>query len=683
MANRLQHETSPYLLQHANNPVDWYPWSEEAFERAKEENKPVLISIGYAACHWCHVMEHESFEDLSVADFMNEHFINIKVDREEHPDVDHLYMDALQAMTGAGGWPLNMFVTPDKKPFYGGTYFPPVSMYGRSSWIDLLVALNNAWHDKPEEIQLQSEQMLQHLKQASIVSTVAANEQQLKNEEIDNLALNLLRNADKDSGGFGGAPKFPPTGSLQFLLEYEHFHKNRNKTIAKEALDHALFSLDKMIEGGIYDQIGGGFSRYATDKDWLVPHFEKMLYDNALLISVLCDAYRVTSKSRYRDIIQETITFCKRELRSGKSPGFYCALDADSEGVEGKFYTWTWAQWNDAMGAAHPAVAAYFDVSEEGNWEKTNILNVAINEEEILKKYELQSKEWNHLLEETKHKLFTKRAERIRPATDDKMLLSWNALMNIALVDAAIALDSSDYLSEAIVHMDWMLSAFRNADNSLYHVWKNEQAKIPAKLDDYAYLIKALYHLASAKFDEKYIIEANRLMLYVNEHFLSEDKTFYYFSADTQTDILVRKVEVYDGATPAANSVMMENLWNMGNLMEQGSWIAQSEAMLFAQKQVVMRYPSSFARWAIFLQRYKAGLKQLVICGGQATEKLLEWNKNRSPEVLAIAPDKASGQIPAVMHKYIPGKTLLYLCEQFICKSPVSTVTEVKDLLHI
>jgi uncharacterized protein len=683
MANRLQHETSPYLLQHANNPVDWYPWGEEAFSRAKEENKPVLVSIGYAACHWCHVMEHESFEDLSVADFMNEHFINIKVDREEHPDVDHLYMDALQAMSGAGGWPLNMFVTPDKKPFYGGTYFPPVSMYGRSSWIDLLVALNNAWHEKPEEIQLQSEQMLQHLKQASIVSTVAAHEQHLKDEEIDSLALNLLRNADKDSGGFGGAPKFPPTGSLQFLLEYEHFHKNRNESIAKEALEHALFSLDKMIEGGIYDQIGGGFSRYATDKDWLVPHFEKMLYDNALLLSVLCDAYRISGNNRYRQIIEETIVFCKRELRSEKSLGFYCALDADSEGVEGKFYTWTWKQWNDVMEGAHPALAVYFGISKEGNWEETNILNVAVGEEEILKQYTLELEEWNHMLKEAKHKLLVKRTERIRPATDDKMLLSWNALMNIALVDAAIALGSGDYLSEAVAHMDWMLNTFGNTDGSLYHVCKNEQAKIPAKLDDYTYLIKALYHLASARFDERYIVEANRLMVYINKHFLSEDKTFYYFSSDIQDDILVRKIEVYDGATPAANSMMMENLWNMGNLMEQSSWMVQSEAMLFAQKQVVTRYPSSFARWAIFMQRYKAGLKQLVICGEQATEKLLEWNKDLSPEVLVIALDKPADQVPAAMHKYIPGKTLLYLCQQFICKSPVSSVSEVRSLPHI
>jgi uncharacterized protein YyaL (SSP411 family) len=340
-------------------------------------------------------------------------------------------------------------------------------------------------------------------------------------------------------------------------------------------------------------------------------------------------------------------------------------------------------QWGEIMSEAHPAIAAYFGVSERGNWEESNILNVAISEEDILKTYKLQPQEWDHLLEEAKHKLYIKRTERIRPATDDKMLLSWNALMNIALVDTATALGSGNNLSEAAEHMDWILSTFSNEDGSLYHVCKNEQAKISAKLDDYAYLIKALYHLASAKFDERYIAEANRLMEYVNGHFLNEDKTFYYFSSDTQTDILVRKVELYDGATPAANSMMMENLWNMGNLMEQNSWIAQCEAMLFAQKQVIMRYPSSFARWAVFMQRYKSGLKQLVICGEQATAKLQEWNQDLHPEVLVIALNTPVNHVPAVRHKYIPDQTVLYLCEQFICKSPVSSVSEVKALLHI
>lgn len=677
MSNRLQFETSPYLLQHANNPVDWYPWSEEAFERAQLENKPVLVSIGYAACHWCHVMEHESFEDKAVADFMNEHFISIKVDREEHPDVDHLYMDALQTMTGSGGWPLNMFVTPDRKPFYGGTYFPPQSRYGRSSWMDLLIALHNAWHEKPEEVQLQSDQMLQHLKQASGVSLVAAHEHFITQEDIHTIAGNLLRNADKESGGFGAAPKFPPTGSLQFLLEYAALHTSSDDALVLESRAHALFSLDRMMEGGIYDQIGGGFARYTTDKDWMVPHFEKMLYDNALMISVLSNAFRITADSRYRTVIEDTLQFCEREWRSGTCPGFYAALDADSEGVEGKFYTWTWPEWNAVMQDAYPAIAEYYGVTEQGNWEDTNILHVAVSAAEICSGHHLETAAWNSMLEEARRKLFTERTKRIRPSTDDKILLSWNALMNIALVDAAIALDNDRYLDQAITHLQWLLHAFRDEQGGLYHVYKNGEAKIPAKLDDYAYLIKALHHAASARFDPALILEADRLMQYVDQHFLSEDKTFYYFSSDQQTDILVRKVELYDGATPAANVVMTENLWSMGHLMERHAWLEQAESMLSTQKQVALRYPSSFARWTVLLQRYQAGWKQLVICGAEADGILKAWNNVYRPHILYISTKSPAENIPAISRKYVAGKTWIYLCEQFVCGAPVQTIQEL------
>lgn len=677
MANRLAKETSPYLLQHAENPVDWYPWGEGAFEKAKAEKKPVLVSIGYAACHWCHVMEHESFEDPVVADFMNEHFINIKVDREEHPDVDHLYMDALQAMTGSGGWPLNMFVTPDRKPFYGGTYFPPKSVYGRSSWMELLAALHRAWYERPEEIRMQSDQMLQHLRQASLISLVPAQEYQVLWEEVDRLTAHLLRNADKDSGGFGAAPKFPATGSLQFLLEYSHFHKGRNPGQSEKAIEHAFLSLDKMTGGGIYDQIGGGFSRYATDNEWLVPHFEKMLYDNALMLSLLSNAYRLSGKEHYRQVITDTIAFCKGELRSEQSPGFYCALDADSGGVEGLFYTWTWAQWQETMGASHPALAAYFGVQETGNWEHTNILHVAVDESEICRTYNIEEEEWKAMLANAKQQLWRKRTARIRPATDDKMLLSWNALMNIALVDAALALEETAYLEDARVHMDWMLKIFAAPDGSWFHVFKGEEARIPAKLDDYAYLIKALCRLTSAVYDESYLTRAQGLLGYVQDHFRSGDKTFYYFSSDVQQDILVRKIELYDGATPSANAVMMENLWVMGNLMENGSWQEQSEAMLFAQKQTMIRYPSSFSCWAILLQRYSQGLKQLVICGNQAGQQKAAWHRLYHPAIYMIASDNASDTIPCMQDKHVPGKTLLYLCTQSHCNAPVSSVTAV------
>jgi len=677
MPNRLQFESSPYLLQHAGNPVDWFPWGEEAFEKARSEHKPVLVSIGYSACHWCHVMEHESFEDPVVADFMNAHFVNIKVDREEHPDVDHLYMDALQAMSGAGGWPLNMFVTPDKKPFYGGTYFPPKAMYGRSSWMELLQALDLAWKEKQEEIELQSNQMIAHLQQASVVSLNTSQRRTITENDLNAITENLLKQADSVWGGFGAAPKFPATGSIQYLLEFFEYH--RENPIAPKALSQALLSLDKMIEGGIYDQIGGGFSRYSTDREWLVPHFEKMLYDNALLVSVLSQAYRLTKNERYKEVIMETIGFCNRELQDEKNGGFYCALDADSEGVEGKYYTWTWEQWTEVLSDAHPALDTYFGVLREGNWEETNILHVAEMKETLLEKFSLEEQDWQQIFKKAKGKLFRKRQERIRPGTDDKILLSWNALMNIALVEAGSALDEDQYIDEAEKHMNWMLKAFSvDGQSGLMHVFKAGKATVPAKLDDYAYLIKALTTLASATAKPAYILDANKWMQFTDTHFLAEDDTFYYFSSDIQNDIPVRKVELYDGATPSANAVLMEQLAILGNLMESGEWLERSEGMMFAQFQASLRYPSSFARWTIQMQRYQKGLKQLLICGEEADSRLKEWRKYLRPEIYVLAMKEEEQEIKATTGKLQCSKTLIYLCEDFACQMPVSEINELK-----
>jgi uncharacterized protein YyaL (SSP411 family) len=682
MSNRLKYESSPYLLQHAANPVDWYPWGEEAFAKAMQEQKPVLVSIGYSACHWCHVMEHESFENETVAAFMNEHFINIKVDREEHPDVDHLYMDALQAMTGAGGWPLNMFVTPDRKPFYGGTYFPPKSMYGRSSWMEVLDAIHKAWHEKPEEIALQAGQMVQHLQQASLLGTGPATGGQ-DPQLIHTIAANLVQQADKVYGGFGGAPKFPATGSIQFLLEYYYFHKESNPDLAAEALKHGLFSLDKMIEGGIYDQVGGGFARYATDNDWLIPHFEKMLYDNALLISVLCDAYRITSGKRYKKVIEETISFCRRELMAAGEGGFYCALDADSEGVEGKFYTWTGEQWQELMHEEHPAIAAYFGITREGNWEHTNILSASIPLPDLLQQYGLSEADWEQLLADAKQRLFRKREERVRPGTDDKILLSWNALMNAALVKASIVLEQQEYLVFAEKHIQWLLDVFASEEAGLWHVYKNGNARITAKLDDYAYLINALLSVASATGNEGYIRKAELFTLWVQEHFVQEQKSFFYFSSDTQQDIVVRKVELYDGATPAANSIMMENLWILGNLTERSAWLEQSEGMMRGMMQTVMRYPVSFSRWAVFIQRYNKGYKQLIISGPEAIPLLQGWERYYCPELFVMATNDRYSPVAAFQAKYIEGRTLLYVCEKFSCRQPLDSIEALAKELGI
>jgi len=680
MPNRLQHETSPYLLQHANNPVDWYPWGDAAFDKAKREHKPVLVSIGYAACHWCHVMEHESFEDPDVAALMNEHFVCIKVDREEHPDVDHLYMDALQAMTGAGGWPLNMFVTPDRKPFYGGTYFPPQSRYGRASWKELLVALHRAWEEKQDEIILQSEQMLQHLQQASVVVSAPESEQ-VTGETIKLIVQNLLQQADTEWGGFGGAPKFPSTGAIRFLLEFSHFHEKQDAGLAAAALRQALLSLDKMIEGGIYDHLGGGFARYATDREWLVPHFEKMLYDNALLVSVLSSAYRITRNDRYRRVIAETIGFCRRELGTEAHPGFYCALDADSEGEEGKFYTWTWADWQTALPEAHPALTDYFGIRPEGNWEATNILHAAVPDATIQERYRLDAGTWASLLGDARERLFRLRSGRIRPATDHKMLLSWNALMNIALTDAALALGEESWQQEAVMHMEWMLSVFRKGSGACSHVYTQGEARIPAKLDDYAYLIQALCRLASATGAPHYIPEAEKLMHYTNRHFLTPDGRFYYFSSDEQQDIVVRKTELYDGATPSGNSVMMENLQVLGSIAERGDWLAQAHHMMLAMKQTAVRYPVSFSCWAVYLQQFRKGRSELVIAGPDALSLLKEWQGLYYPQVFAVALTGPEAGFAAGRHKFVPGRNLFYLCSGFSCLPPESTFEGIQKHL--
>lgn len=674
MSNKLQYETSPYLLQHAGNPVDWYPWGDEAFERAEKEQKPVLVSIGYSACHWCHVMERESFEDAGVASFMNEHFVNIKVDREEHPDVDHLYMDALQAMSGAGGWPLNMFVTPDRKPFYGGTYFPPRPLYGRSSWMEILEAIHRTWVSKPEEIALQAGQMVRHLEQASLITKPAGAEPPgLDAAAADALVDALLQQADTQYGGFGGAPKFPATASIHLLLDYYCLDKERGER-AEAALRHALLSLDQMIAGGIYDQVGGGFARYATDKEWLVPHFEKMLYDNALLLSVLSIAFQVTGRQHYREVIEETMAFCNRELRDAAEPGFFCALDADSEGVEGKFYVWPAADWNRVMADAHPALAAWWGVSEAGNWEHTNILNRNLEEEALLSRYNLDAKAWKALLQEGKDTLMEERAKRTRPGTDEKMLLSWNALRNKAGVAVARALDQPAYLEEALQHMEWLLRVFRAGEGGLWHVCTRGVARIPAKLDDYAYVIQALLQLASASGQNDYVLRAAGFMEYVLQHFLHEDRTFFYFSSLLQHDVPVRKVEVYDGATPSANAVMMENLWHLGNLLERQDWLEQSEAMMKAIRPLALRYPGSFAQWALFMQAYHKGWKQLIISGKDAAPLARTWQQTYHPGILMLWDATGDVPLPALRNKQVKGETLLYLCEHFSCKAPVRDI---------
>ena len=671
MANRLINEQSPYLLQHAHNPVAWYPWGDEAFEKAKAEHKPVIVSIGYAACHWCHVMEKESFEDEATAAFMNEHFVCIKVDREEHPDVDHLYMDAVQAIGGQGGWPLNVFVTPERAPYYGGTYYPPRPAYNRPSWMQLLQRMAEIWHNQPDQVAQQAEQMIQHLRQASqkiFTQTIT----EINKETCKEITNNLLKQADIEKGGFGNAPKFPGTMAISYLLEHYHF------TGYEPALKHALHSLDAMIEGGIYDQLAGGFARYATDRNWLAPHFEKMLYDNALLVSSLCDGYSITKDQRYRKIIEETIAFVEAELKD-KSGGYYCALDADSEGEEGKYYTWTWAEWIAVTGDDGGLVSQYFGVRPEGNWEGTNILHVAKSINELALENNLSSKDVAQRIDETKHKLLTVRNKRIRPLTDDKSLLSWNALMNISLTKAGVVLQNDYYLQMAGAQLEWMLKEFQN-HGQLKHAWKNGIAKIPAKLDDYAYLVQALLQHASATGENIWALKAYELMNVIISEFSREDG-FFFYTPVTQKDIPVRKVDLYDGATPSANALMAHNLWICGMCMEESAWIERALLMLQNMNDTVIRYSYSFGYWALLLQRHVAGMKTVVCAGNEADMYRRKMQAFYLPQAFLLTSQKEISEMPILEKKFFTDKLYIFVCSGQACLSPVSSVDEAFQLL--
>ncbi len=672
MANRLIDEQSPYLLQHAHNPVDWYPWGDEAFERAKKENKPVLVSIGYAACHWCHVMERESFEDEATAGYMNGHFINIKVDREEHPDVDHMYMDAVQAISQQGGWPLNVFVTPDRVPFYGGTYYPPKPLYGRPSWLQVLERMNEIWATQQDEVAAQTDQMLNYLKQLSVVALDKSKGWDSSACRI--VADNMLAMADKEYGGFGNAPKFPATTTIIYLLEHYQY------TGYQPALEQALKSLDAMADGGIYDQLGGGFARYSTDKFWLAPHFEKMLYDNALLVMAYTTAYAITGNKKYGAIVDETIEFVKRELSSPEG-GFYCALDADSEGVEGKFYTWTWEEWVEATGGDVIA-AQHFGISETGNWEETNILHIARGYDELAGEHGMDKEAIEEHISSIKQKLFQAREKRLRPATDDKCLLAWNALMNMALAQAGEVMKNEHYIAQALQHMQWMRESYLH-DNYLLHTWKNGSAKIEGKLDDYAFLIAAMLQLASVSGNNELVTRAAALAEITEKEFLHDDKVFFYYSSNRQKDIPVRKTDLYDGSMPSANSIMASNLILLGMLMERSAWAEQGRYMLDRMQSSAGRYATSFSAWAIAAQRKTAGYATVIITGASTGRGATTFKRSAMPHCYFISPGANEAGVPLLAGKYDEKEMKIYVCDTESCRLVTGDIKAVEQMLEI
>ena len=676
--NNLINETSPYLQQHAHNPVNWYPWGEEALQKAKKENKPVLVSIGYAACHWCHVMERESFEDEETAQYMNEHFVNIKVDREERPDIDHIYMDAVQAMTGSGGWPLNVFITPDGSPFYGGTYFPPVRAYNRSSWIEILDAIQQAYSDKKDEIQNQANNLIEHLKNANAfgLGLKSEGENIFSEETLREIAANLLKNADKTWGGFGKAPKFPQTISIQFLLRHYYYTKD------SDSLQQALLSLDKMIYGGICDQAGGGFARYSTDEKWLAPHFEKMLYDNALLINVLSEAFQVTNNTLYSETIHDTMQFIQHEMLS-EDGGFYSALDADSEGAEGKFYTWNKAEVMQVLGQDADVFCEFYGITENGNWEHTNILWVIKPIQEFAAEKGIDATELTKLLETGKSLLLKQRNKRERPLLDDKILLGWNALMNTACCKAYAATGVNAYKELAVKNAAFLETSFSDATTGKWlHTFKNGKAKYSAFLDDYAFLIGAYILLQEITGNAEYLLKAKRLAQITQENFLEDTTGFFFFTSEKQKDVIMRKKEVYDGATPSGNSAMAANLQYLGIIFNEPKWIEQARNMAEQTADAVIRYPSSFANWACLLQQFTFGVPEIAVTGSTFSDILPQILREYIPVKVLQSSAVPLEEFPLLQGKSFKSSSLIYVCKDYSCKKPVENVKEIKSLLN-
>lgn len=687
-SNKLIHESSPYLLQHAHNPVNWYPWGEEALQKAVSENKPILVSIGYAACHWCHVMERESFEDEATAAIMNANFVNIKIDREERPDLDHIYMDAVQAMTGSGGWPLNVFLTPDGRPFYGGTYFPPQRAYNRPSWQETLHSVAQAFRERRHEIDAQAENLTTHIRESNAFGTQSPGEpgtEYCNRENVNSIAENILKSADTEWGGFGRAPKFPQTFSIQYLLRYSKMQQKHEPARAAAARRQALLSLDKMIQGGIYDQAGGGFARYSTDTEWLAPHFEKMLYDNALLVITLSEAYLLTKKERYREVITETMDFVQRELMHTRH-GFYAALDADSEGEEGRFYVWQKDEINSLLGADAPIFCEYYGITENGNWEHTNILHIKKPPDEFARDKAMDEAALQHLLAACRQKLMEQRANRVRPITDDKILLGWNALMNTACSRAFAATGNETYRKLATENMQFLLRAFSAADTAaFYHTWKNDQARYPAFLDDYACLIEALLALQEITAGTEWLEKAVSLAVYTDEAFSEEGTGYYYYTPDYQQDVIVRKKEVYDGAVPSGNAVMAKVLWHLsllsGDAGKAAMWKERSLKMVSTMGRAIVKYPTSFGVWACLLQEICFGTNEIALVGAGFEEWHQEILADYIPHRVLMVSGTGREEWPLLAGKTDVSKPAMYLCRNNTCQAPVFSAKDLMSLI--
>jgi len=660
--NELIKETSPYLLQHAHNPVNWVAWNETSLTKAKHENKPILVSIGYSACHWCHVMEKESFEDEHVAKIMNENFICIKIDREERPDIDQVYMSAVQLMTGHGGWPLNCFALPDGRPIYGGTYFR------KDQWINVLINLTDLYTNEPEKVLEYAHQLTQGVKQMEVIPSTAVSHSDTKELLITGFTK-WKTEFDKVHGGPDHAPKFPMPNNYLYLLRFGFLSAN------KEALEHVELTLTKMALGGIYDQIGGGFARYSTDILWKVPHFEKMLYDNAQLVSLYAEAYLQSKNELFKEVVYETIEFIERELLSPEG-GFYSALDADSEGEEGKFYVWKEKELKDIITEDYHLFKSYYNINETGYWEHDNYIPLrTINDEDFSVKNNLSITHLKQKVKQWKKLLIKKREERIRPGLDDKILCSWNALMLSGYCDAYNAFKEERFKETAIKTAEFIVKKFKTSTGSLFHNYKDGKATINGFLEDYSFTLEAFLQLYEITFDLKWLAEVKEIINHVNEHFYNEDKGFYFFTSNLDAALITRKIELQDNVIPAANSSIAKSLFKFGNLSGNTNLIERSEIMSTRLVESFGRYPSAYSNWGILLLNQVYPFYEIAVAGNNYLEITKELTSHYIPNKLLAAADEENG-LPLLKDRLTKNETLIYVCVNKTCNLPVSKVSE-------
>ncbi len=672
--NELVNETSPYLLQHAHNPVNWHAWNERSLAKAREENKLLLISIGYSTCHWCHVMERESFEDSTIAAFMNEHFVSIKVDREERPDIDHIYMQAVQMMTGRGGWPLNCIALPDGKPLFGGTYFP------REQWLEALKQIAQAWAGDPDRCRKYADEVTAGIRQASLVQPSGDALEIVTKEGLAEAVRSWSATFDPEHGGPDRAPKFPMPVNYRFLLRY-HYH-----TGDRSVLEHVSLTLNRMAMGGIYDAVGGGFARYSTDAEWKVPHFEKMLYDNAQLVSLYADAFRATGNPLYKSVVYETLAFVARELTDNQG-GFYSALDADSEGEEGKFYVWTRDEIDSLLGDHASLFSDVYNINKHGLWEHGNhILLRRASHEVLAEKHKLGMAEYLQILESCREKLLSAREQRIRPGLDDKVITSWNALMITACCDAFDAFREPRFLAAAEKAMGYIEKNLMSDDRVFHSTHPSvasagKKPAVMAFLDDMALLTRAYLSLYESTGKASHLMAARHMADAAIDGFFDDASGMFRFTHDDGESLIAPKIEMEDNVIPSSNSVMAGNLFRLSRHLDRVAYEKTARHMLSSVRQYQASYPSAFANWHMLALDFLYPFHELVVTGKEAEAGIRDIRSRYLPNVTTAMAESES-ELPLLKGRFVPGQTLVYVCTNKSCRLPVPDTQKALGLVE-